>query len=113
MTGGISAILWGPEQWKLLHMIASSYPENPTQKDKQNYYEYMVTLGNVLPCETCRYHYKKTLTEMNFNLAVFDSQETFFRFVFDLHNEVNRRLKKPVSNDYVFVRRKYEMYKQL
>jgi FAD-linked sulfhydryl oxidase len=114
MTGhGISPLLWGEHQWKLLHMIASTYPENPTEIDNKNYFNFMVALGNVLPCEFCRYHYKNMLSSMNLNMSVFNSQETFFRFVFDMHNQVNTRLKKPVADDYLYIRRKYELYKQL
>ena len=46
-------------------------------------------------------------------MSVFNNQETFFRFVFDMHNQVNARLKKPVNDDYLYIRRKYELYKQL
>lgn len=110
---GISPLVWGELQWKLLHMIASTYPENPTDIEKQNYYNFMIALGNVLPCQFCRQHYAQTLVSMNFNLGVFANQETFFKFVFDLHNVVNYRLKKPIIEDYAYIRRKYELLKQL
>ncbi len=50
---------------------------------------------------------------MNFNMGVFENQETLFRFVFDLHNTVNERLKKPLVEDYAYIRRRYDLYKQM
>ena len=110
---GITPLIWGPLQWQLLHMIASTYPENPTDIDKQNYYNYFLALGNVLPCQFCKHHFKQTLIAMNFNMGVFENQETLFRFVFDLHNTVNERLKKPIMDDYAYFRRRYDLYKQM
>jgi Erv1 / Alr family len=112
-NNGISPLIWGSSMWNMLHMIASAYPENPTEMDKQNFYNFFVSLGHVLPCHFCKKHFKQTLSSLNFNINVFDSQETIFKFVFDLHNCVNARLKKPLADDYFYIRHKYELYKQL
>lgn len=110
---GVSPLIWGPACWKMLHMMAAAYPETPTDIDKENAYNYFLALGGMLPCEFCKKHYRTTLSALNFNMNVFDSQETLFRFVFDLHNAVNARLRKPIVEDYFYVRHKYDLYKQL
>ena len=56
---------WGPSAWHFLHTVALSYPNNPTESDKMMFKTFFETLGEMLPCESCRIHYKKTIKEIN------------------------------------------------
>ena len=110
---GIKPEIWGPTFWQTIHTVAATYPTKPSEIDKKQYFNYMLALGNVLPCGTCRDHFRKTLVDMDFSLNTLRNQESFFRFVFDLHNVVNKRLGKPVLRDYTKVRKLYETYKSI
>lgn len=109
---GIASIVWGPVVWNTLHLIASAFPDRPTEIEKKQYFAFVLNLGPVLPCQVCKSHYKQTLTDLGFCLRHVENQETFFRFIFDLHNHVNQRLGKPLM-DYEYIRAKYDAIKQL
>jgi FAD-linked sulfhydryl oxidase len=110
---GIAPIIWGPSAWLLLHCIAATYPANPTELVKRQYYTFILALGNVLPCPTCRSHYKRTLGELGFCIGHLSNRDTLFKFVFDLHNAVNQRLGKPVQEHYAYIVDKYKTLKSL
>lgn len=50
---------WGGKAWNFIHVIAQSYPTNPTLTDKQLYKDYFRLLGRILPCESCCVNYQK------------------------------------------------------
>ena len=110
---GINPKVWGPTFWQTLHTCAATYPVNPSTIDKKQYFNYIVSFGNILPCSTCRDHFRKMLVDMNFGMNVLRSQESFFRFMFDIHNAVNKRIGKRVITDYSGVRRAYENMKSI
>ena len=51
---GFLTSIWGPALWHALHTISFNYPTNPTDKDKENYRDFMLSLVNILPCKYCR-----------------------------------------------------------
>lgn len=113
---GISPLLWGPSAWHLLHSIAATYPNKPTELDIKRYYTFIISFAYVLPCPTCREHFKKTLHDKEFNINHLADRETFTKFVFDVHNVVNERLHKPrfdTPEHYEYVKNKYNVLKQL
>ncbi len=70
-----------------------------------------MNLGEILPCEECRMHYYEDLDE-NKLLDALVSNETFFRYIYDLHNRVNKKLGVPESTwpSYDSVRQKYSSF---
>lgn len=86
--------MWGPKFWFTLHYIGYSYPQNPTNADKQNYAQFIRSFANTLPCHDCRQHFTKLLSvhppEKHLN-----NRGDFFNYTVDLHNHVNQRLNKP------------------
>ena len=34
---GFSPLIWGRQAWHFIHMVALTYPNNPTEADKKNY----------------------------------------------------------------------------
>lgn len=113
---GISPLIWGPGAWSFLHSVACTYPVAPTELQKRQYYTFMLALGNVLPCPSCREHYKKMLVEQNFCIGHLRDRETFFQFIFHLHNIVNTRLHKAdhsTPEHYEAFKRRYEQLKNL
>ena len=37
--------VWGPAAWTFLHTITFNYPDNPTNQDKQYYFNFKVRHG--------------------------------------------------------------------
>lgn len=108
---GMVVSVWGPIQWSMLHIISFNYPVKPTDDDKTHYYNYIMNLTNVLPCKACRDNLVKNLKAMKFSLANLKNRETFSRFVYDLHNEVNKMLGKPKYSTYENVRDRHELFR--
>ncbi len=106
---GILPSCWGSGSWLLLHSIAYAY--NP-QIDKDNYYNFFSNLGTVLPCEECRIHYSQNLNKQELIIAL-ESNENLFRWVYDLHNKINRQTGVPESKwpSYEFVKERYGSFK--
>lgn len=86
---------WGGPKWFTLHVEAKNYPLKPTADDKKRYRTYLEIQEFTLPCCCCCSNYRRHLNEMLTD-KVFESRETFFRFIFDLHNVVNKDTGKPV-----------------
>ena len=78
--------IWGPSAWLFLHSVTFQYPENPTEVEKLNYNHFFTSLQHVLPCPTCRKHYKENLEKLPIAL---NSKKELIEWLIDIHNEVN------------------------
>ena len=93
--------IWGPHAWQFLHSITLSYPDNPTEQDKQNHIQFFDMLKNILPCDKCKNHYEQTLETYPIENNLED-KESLFRWLVDVHNKVNiDNNKKEYSYDEV------------
>ena len=50
---------WGPSGWKILHLVAYTYPNNPTDEEKKKYSNFYSVIDKILPCKYCRNSLKK------------------------------------------------------
>ena len=82
--------IWGWDTWKFLHRSGLAYPEKPTDEDKQKARNFFEALPVLLPCPSCAMHYKAHF-EKTFNDATLESSETLSRWIYDLHETVNKR----------------------
>ena len=98
---------WGPKFWAVLHTISFAYPQNPSQEEKKHHIDYILSLQYILPCEACRQHVMQNLRKMKFGIHHMKNRDTFSKFVYDLHNEVNKMLGKPVYKTYAEVKKDY------
>ena len=85
----ISPTIWGPSGWNFLHYISFTYPNNPTRADRDSYLNFFNSVGNVLPCEKCRYNYKNHQKKYPLNDTVLSSKQNLVNWLIDVHNEVN------------------------
>ncbi len=92
----ISPTIWGPHLWKFMHYLTLSYPENPTEEDKDNLYNFFLTIQTVLPCEKCRYNFKSHLEKTPLTEEILSDNVKVIKWLFDIHNEVNKSTNKPV-----------------
>lgn len=109
---GMMTSVWGPAAWFLLHIISFNYPVHPTENDKRNYRNFILSFGKVLPCGKCRENFKLTLKRMPVTNDILASRNCFSRYIYRIHNDVNARLQKKATNPtFCDVRDQYEVYR--
>ena len=108
---GMIVNLWGPPQWHFLHTMSFNYPIEPTQEDKVHYRDYILSLQYVLPCKYCRINLKTNLKSLPLTMDQMKNRESFSRYVYELHELVNRMLKKKSNLTYCDVRERYEHFR--
>lgn len=87
--------LWGPHMWYVLHIITMTYPKEPSEYSKRAYHDFFNNLKDVLPCDICKKHYTKFITEYPITPHL-DSRENLVKWLIQIHNFVNLELGKPV-----------------
>lgn len=90
----ITPSVWGPHAWKFLHAVAAGYPESPTIEEAQQYRQFVTSLIHVLPCYQCSDNLQKHLNEMPITNEALKNRKSFTKYMFDLHNLVNKELGK-------------------
>jgi hypothetical protein len=108
---GMLTYIWGPSTWHFLHTISFNYPIKPTSLQKKQYVNYIKSLQTILPCVYCRNNMTKNLKACNFNMSVMKNRNTFSRFIYKLHEQVNKMLGKKSNLSYVQVRDRYENFR--
>ena len=108
---GMLTSVWGPPLWHSLHTISFNYPVEPTDKNKEEYMTFFKSLGKVLPCKYCRDNFKNNLKQLPLRKTVFKNRETLSRWVYNLHEMVNKNLGKKSGLTYEMVRERYENFR--
>ena len=108
---GMLTSVWGPPMWHSLHTISFNYPVKPTKEDKDNYYAYFKSLQKILPCRYCRDNLKKNLKTVPLKKSIFKNRDTLSKWVYDLHQLVNKMLNKKGNLTYDQVRDRYEHFR--
>lgn len=83
---------WGPSGWKLLHIVAYNYPDEPTIIDKQRYGIFYNNLKYVLPCKYCRISLNNFMEELPIEKHI-DSKRQLTKWIYKIHNKVNDKLR--------------------
>ena len=55
---GMLTSVWGPSMWLSLHTISFNYPVKPSKQQQEDYYNYFLLVGKILPCGYCRKAWK-------------------------------------------------------
>jgi hypothetical protein len=108
---GMVVSLWGPAMWHSLHTISFNYPIHPTDEDKKNYKEFMTSLTHVLPCKYCRENLVKNYKILPMTNERMKNRDSFSRYVYLLHELVNKNLGKKSGLTYCDVRERYEHFR--
>lgn len=91
----IDPSLWGLHMWKSLHYITLSYPDKPTEEIKLLFKDFFTNIiYKFLPCEKCRYNYKKHLIEIPLTEDILNCRNKFIYWLVDIHNIVNQETGK-------------------
>ena len=108
---GMLTSVWGPSLWHSLHVISFNYPVNPTCEQKKQYYNFFMSLKNILPCKYCRENYKKNIKTIPLNMSVMKNRHTLSKWLYELHEEINKMLGKNSNLTFDNVRERYEMFR--
>ena len=108
---GMITTVWGPPLWFSLHTMSFNYPVNPTKEQKQQYYAYFTSLQWTLSCKYCRENYKNNLKVLPLNKEALKNRENLSRWLYNLHNMVNRNLGKENYKTYEEIRELYENFR--
>lgn len=125
---GMLTSVWGPPMWHFLHTMSFNYPNNPDEfnknYDKKNntkgykiqdhYIDFIVNLTHMLPCGSCRTNLVNNLDDLKFyknKEKITKNRLNFSKFIYKLHNKVNKMLGKPKYKTYNYVRDKYESFR--
>jgi len=98
MPGSIPPSTWGPFFWHTMHLVALGYPMKPTYAEKRAAKEFYESLTHLIPCPLCKLHYADHVKENPITPSL-DSKETLFKWTIQIHNLVNKDLKKPEYTD--------------
>jgi len=107
---GMLTTVWGPSLWHYLHTMSFNYPIHPSQEDKNNYFDFMMMLQYVLPCKYCRVNLTKNYKHLPLMKSM-ENRETFSRYVYNLHELVNKMLNKKSHLSYCDIRERYEHFR--
>lgn len=108
---GMLTTVWGPSMWHFLHTMSFNYPVTPTQEQKKHYMDFILNLRNILPCKYCRMNLTNNLATRPLRMCHMESRDTFSRFIYDLHETVNKLLGKNSGLSYCDVRERYEHFR--
>jgi len=108
---GMLTTVWGPSLWHSLHTISFNYPVEPTKEDKKHYRDFIHSLCYVIPCKYCRMNLRNNFKSLPLKMSDMKSRDTFSRYIYNLHELVNKMLKKRSGLTYNDVRKRYEHFR--
>ena len=103
--------VWGPAFWFSIHTMSFNYPVKPTIKDKKHYRDYIYSLRFILPCKYCRINLTNNLRKKPLSMCHMKNRETFSRYIYELHEIINKMLNKKSNLTYSDVRERYEHFR--
>jgi len=110
-SDGMMTSIWGPPLWHFLHTMSFNYPYKPTKTDKKQYKDFIDSLQYILPCRYCRENLSKNFKQSNYSVKVFHNRNTFSRWMYTLHETVNKMLGKKSGLSYKNVKHTYEQFR--
>lgn len=108
---GMLTSVWGPSMWHYLHTMSFNYPVTPTDNEKKDYMNFVLSLTKVLPCGHCRDNLKKNFKSFPLLMCNMKNRHTFSLYVYNLHETVNKMLGKKSGLSYTDVRERYEHFR--
>ena len=108
---GFLTKIWGVNFWTVLHIMSFNYPVNPTDADKKHYRDFILSLKYVLPCGKCRKNLVQNFKKLPLTMKDMENRETFSRYIYNLHELINKMLCKKSHLSYDDVRERYEHFR--
>ena len=108
---GMLTAIWGPGMWHFLHTMSFNYPNQPSKMQKKQYKDFILSLKHILPCGKCRDNLATNFKNMPLKAKHMKNRENFSKYIYDLHELVNKQLDKTSGLTYEVVRERYEHFR--
>jgi hypothetical protein len=108
---GMVTSIWGPSLWHYLHIVSFNYPINPTKLQKHKYKQMLLNLPYTLPCKYCRINLLNNFKKYPLKDVNFENRNNFSRYIFNLHEIINKMLNKKSGLSYCDIRDRYEHFR--
>lgn len=102
--------IWGPHYWFFMHTLVMCYPNYPNEITKKKYYDFIQNIPMFIPIEEIASYFTKLLDEYPVQ-PYLDNRESFIRWMWFIHNKINKKLEKPEISLNEFYVKYYEEYK--
>ncbi|KAF3763757.1 augmenter of liver regeneration [Cryphonectria parasitica EP155] len=83
----------GRHSWTLLHSIAATYPTSPSPAQQDDVVGFVKLFSRLYPCWVCAEDFQKYIRKDPVRAG---SRGEFGKWLCDAHNDVNKKLGKPV-----------------
>ena len=84
------------DYWNFIHWLTYNYPKSPSVDNKNQILELTEEMRiSGLKCLECRLEFDNWLKENNINDSL-NSRDKLFKYFFELHNKVNKKLGKKI-----------------
>ena len=108
---GMLTSVWGPSLWHYLHTMSFNYPVKPTKEQKKHYKNFILLLKHVMPCKYCRINLRKNLKAHPLRNCDLKNRDKFSKWVYGLHEHVNKMLGKKSGLTFCQIRDRYENFR--
>lgn len=81
--------------WYHLHLLGEYYPENPTNRHKEQIQLLMKALSVQIRCGICRRHFNHYIQHHDYHQYL-NSKRLLRKYFIDFHNDVNNKKKKKI-----------------
>ena len=92
---------WGPCGWVLLHGIVNNYSNIKISDKREKYKVFFNSLPSILPCIYCRRSLSQYYKELPLTNDILDNKTKLCKWLFNIHNKVNDKLRNQGLNDKV------------
>ena len=89
--------VWGRHAWNFLFQVAHTYPQKPTEEDRQVFKNFFMALKDVLPCDKCRNHFTENCETIEIDKHL-KTPEELFNWVLKIRNAVLKSQDRPIMS---------------
>ena len=102
MRANINTSVWGRAGWTFLRSIAESYPQVPSDTDKEQFKSFFESLRYMLPCEKCRMNYSSHIAEVPLEGLWLDNTSRLTQWLDIIKQKVDHQKHQPSKKYYYF-----------